>query len=193
MWFVVCRFHLLQRRADFVGIRQEAYIASYSQSPNFPGIFHHVVSQGLPCISLWALPRWYAMSWCAADLTDKACWEADCGINRSRFSYSWHPFSSAASSPLSLHHVLCLSVSLPVLSPGGVGAGLLCPLWVGRVFKLHCSWQAWGKPTATTPTNTRDRTEAMFFQSCYFIHVTLLSRHSFSSGLLLLCQVKKKT
>lgn len=27
-----------------------------------------------------------------------------------------------------------------VLSPGGVRAGLLCPLRVGRVFKLYCSW-----------------------------------------------------
>lgn len=46
---------------------------------------------------------------------------------------------------------LSLSVLHSVLSPGGVRAGLLCPLRVRRVFKLYCSWQAWGKPTVVRP------------------------------------------
>lgn len=111
--------------------------------------------------SLWVLPHWYLMNWCAADVTDgdkkkereiELLWQ-HCGVNITLFFFPLflHPTSTlSAPHALSLHHVLLLVPSLSdfhsVLSPGGVRAGLLCPLWVGRVFKLYCSWQAWGKP-----------------------------------------------
>lgn len=59
-------------------------------------------------------------------------------------------FLRSVSAPLSAPHC-SLSALHSVLPPGGVGAGLLRPLRVGRVFKLYCSWQARGKPTVTTP------------------------------------------
>lgn len=140
------------------------HFASYSQpSQAFFNIGYLRASQVFLSLSS---PCWYLMNWCAADVTDDKkereialLWQ-HCGVNITCFFFFLHHIFSFTS-PSHLLHSVCTSCSLfapfslphpslsdfhSVLSPGGVRAGLLCPLWVGRVFKLYCSRQAWGKP-----------------------------------------------
>lgn len=102
------------------------HITSYSQPTRR---FQYVGTQN--SLRLF-LPRWYPMNWCAADVTRRGG-RIHCGVNI--FLLPLHP----------PHHSPYLLFSRSVLSTGSVRAGLLRPLRVRRVFKLYCSWQAWGK------------------------------------------------
>lgn len=74
--------------------------------PASPGIFQYQVSKGISDISLWVLPHWYLMNWCAADITDgdkkkereiELVWQ-HCGVNIPLF----FSFTSPSHLPLSL-------------------------------------------------------------------------------------------
>ncbi len=140
------------------------HILSLSRHFSISSIWGHPRCFSLSSTSL--IPDELMCSWCNRwwqDVRRRGRLWQHCGVNLTCFfffiplhlffspSYHLHSLSLSVSPALALHHFLSLTPpSLPflsVLSPGGVRAGLLCPLRVGRVFKLYCSWQAWGKPT----------------------------------------------
>ena len=121
---------------------------------NVPKIMSYLISGIQRCVSLSLSYR--MCSWCNR-------WRWDMR-SRGRLCYDANLTCSPFSSSL-LTLTICISccrctislslslspASLTFLSPGGVGAGLLCPLRVRRVFKLYRSWQARGKAALSGP------------------------------------------
>lgn len=140
-------------RLTGAGDSPENQSASYSQPPPLPDFSQYLKSElRLGCLPLWALARWYRMKPCAAGGDGG---RGGCAVNFICFFSA--PPSPPPPLPLRqrLHFLFSLSScssllpvsdSFSLSSSGGVGAGLLRPLRVGRVLKLHRSRQTRGKP-----------------------------------------------